>query len=102
MVIQKNCDFITKTNIPIVSNSFSNATGDTLTLQISGADGVYRLEGRNSSKGDWFPLAGINLSDFSAARGSFTKAGIYEIGIVGIRELRVNVESVQGEVTIFG
>jgi hypothetical protein len=81
---------------------FPNATGDTLTLQITGADGVYHLEGRNNRKGDWTSLAGINLSDFSAVRGGFTKAGMYEIGIMGVRELRVRVESIMGEVSIFG
>ena len=102
MVIQKNCDFITNANAPIVSEVFMNAAGDTLTLQISGANGVYYLEGRNRASHDWVPLAGINLSDFSAVRGSFTKAGIYEVGIVGIRQMRVRVESVQGEVSVFG
>jgi hypothetical protein len=102
MVIQKNCEFIKKATSPVVSKIFPNSTGDTLSLQISGADGTYHLEGRNSSKGDWVSLAGINLSDFSAVRGSFTKAGLYEIGIVGVREMRVRVESASGEVSIFG
>ena len=102
MVIQKNCEFVKNSNTPIVSKSFPNATGDVLTLQISGADGTYYVEGRNSQHHDWVPLAGINLSDFSAVRGKFLKAGLYEIGIVGIREVRVRVESVSGNVSIFG
>lgn len=102
MVIQKNCEFVKNTNAPIVSKIFPNATGDILTLQISGDDGKYYLEGRNNPDFDWTPLAGINLSDFSAVREGFTKAGIYEIGIVGIRELRVRVESTLGNVSLFG
>jgi len=102
MVIQKNCNFVTNTNAPIVSKIFTNATGDVLTLQISGANGVYHLEGRNNSNGDWFPLAAINLSNFAAVKGSFTTPGIYEIGIVGIRELRARVESAEGNVSMFG
>ena len=102
MVIQKNCEFVRNSSTPIVSRPFSNANGDTLTLQITGANGVYHLEGRNTSKGEWTSLAGINLSDFSAVRGGFTKAGIYEIGVIGIRELRVRVESAEGNVSIFG
>ena len=102
MVIQKNCEFVTNVTTPIVSKKFPNATGDTLTLSITGADGVYYLEGRNNKKHDWVPLAGINLSDFSAVRGQFTKIGMYEIGIAGVRELRVRVESTQGTVSIFG
>ena len=103
MVIQKNCEFIKDSNAPIVSKSFPNAVGDILTLQISGANGKYFLEGRNNSANGWVPLAGINLSDFSVCRNGFTTAGIYEVGIVGIRELRVKVDAVEGEkVSIFG
>lgn len=102
MVIQKNCEFIKNSSTPIVSKVFPNSTGDILTLQISGADGLYYLEGRNHSKNDWVSLAGINLSDFSAVRDGFTKAGMYEIGIVGVRELRVRVESTLGKVSLFG
>ena len=32
MVIQKNCEFVKNSNTPIVSKTFSNALGDTLTL----------------------------------------------------------------------
>lgn len=102
MVIQKNCEFITNSSTPIVSKIFPNSTGDILTLQISGANGLFYVEGRNRSSNDWVVLAGINLSDFSVARGGFTKAGIYEIGIVGIRELRARVESTEGTVSLFG
>lgn len=102
MVIQKNCEFIKNSNTPIVSKVFPNASGDILSLQITGGDGLYHLEGRNNRNGEWVSLAGVNLSDFSAIRGGFTKAGLYEIGIIGIRELRVRVERVSGNVSVFG
>jgi hypothetical protein len=102
MVIQKNCEFVTNSNTPIVSKVFPNATGDTLSLSIKGANGLFHLEGRTNSDYDWVSLAGIDLSDFSAVRGGFTKAGMYEIGIVGIRQIRVRVESVSGSVSLFG
>lgn len=102
MVIQKNCEFLKNSNTPIVSKEFPNASGDILSLQITGDDGLYHLEGRNNRNGEWVSLAGVNLSDFSAIRGGFTKAGIYEIGIIGIRELRVRVERVSGKVSVFG
>lgn len=102
MVIQKNCEFLKNSNTPIVSKVFPNASGDILSLQITGDDGVYHVEGRNNRNGDWVSLAGVSLSDFSAIRGGFTKPGLYEIGIIGIRELRVRVESVSGNVTVFG
>jgi hypothetical protein len=73
-----------------------------LSLQIDGAAGVYHVEGRLQSQASWVPLAGINLSDFSPVKGSYTKPGVYELGIVGIRELRVRVEAVNGSVSIWG
>lgn len=102
MVIQSNCKFIENTSTPTVSKTFFNATGDVLSIQIDGANGVFHIEGRNNPRGNWISLAGINLSDFSAVRGGFTAPGMYEIGIVGVREIRANVESVQGNVSVFG
>ena len=102
MVIQKICDFISNTTSPIVSKIFPNPYADTLTLQIDGANGLYHVEGRTSSRSDWVSLAGIDLGELAAIRGGFTKAGVYEFGVVGIREIRVRVERVDGEVSIFG
>lgn len=102
MVIQQNCEFAMKATSPIVSKVFFNSTGDTLAVQIQGANGVYHIEGRNSSDSEWCDLAGINLSDFSAARNGYTKAGIYEIGVASIRQIRARIESVEGEVSITG
>lgn len=102
MVILSNCKFIESTSTPTVSKTFVNAAGDVLSLQIDGAQGVYRIEGRNSADGDWVPLAGISLSDFSVKRDGFNVPGLYEIGITSVRQLRATVESAQGEVTIFG
>ena len=102
MIIQRNCDFIKKATAPAISRIIANTNGDTLSFQISGANGVYILEGRNNTRANWTPLAGINLSDFSAVKGTYTKEGLYEIGIVGVREMRVKVESVEGTVSITG
>lgn len=103
MVIQSNCNFFENVNAPTVSKVFSNAHGDTLSLQISGVSGKYYIEGRNNTKGDWVPLAGINLSNFSAAKGEFTAPGLYELGVVGVREIRARIESIAGgNVSIFG
>lgn len=101
MIIQKNYNFVS-TSTPVVSGTLYNHAGDVLSLQITGAEGVYHLEGRNNRDGAWVAIAGINLSDFSAVRGAYTKPGLYEIGILGVRELRVRVESTEGEVSIFG
>lgn len=102
MVIQSNCKFIENANTPIVSRIFPNAQGDVLSLQISGANGVCHLEGRNSRQGDWVSLAGIDLSNLQLVTGGFKKAGVYELGIVGIRELRARLESAEGDISVFG
>lgn len=102
MIILKNCEFVKNSNAPIISSTFSNAAGDILSLQISGASGLFHIEGRNHRNGDWVPLAGISLTNFAVTREGFTQSGMYEIGIGGVRELRARVESVDGSVTIFG
>lgn len=102
MIIQSNCKFFDNTNTPTVSKTFQNAAGDVLSLQIFGADSVIHIEGRNSMRGDWVPLAGINLSDFSIAKGTYTKSGLYEIGIEGVRMIRARLESTSGNVSAMG
>lgn len=102
MVILKNCEFLSHENSPIVSKVFPNVGGDVLALNIQGADGVFHLEGRAGRTAEWISLAGINLSDFSAVSGGFKKAGLYELGIVSVREMRVRIESASGDVSITG
>lgn len=102
MVIQSNIRFIEHAKAPIVSRTFFNPTGDILSLQISGASGSVKLEGRARKDADWVTLAGIGLADFSVARDGFTKPGIYEIGIIGVRELRARVDSADGDISVFG
>ena len=85
MMIQKNCNFITNATFPCVSEIVSNSTGDILTIQISGAAGEYYVEGRNFGAGDWVVLGGL-----------------YEIGVIGVCQLRVRAAAMSGEVTIFG
>lgn len=104
MIIQKNADFFKGMNTPTVSKTFPNSQSDVLSLQIGGdfSAGLFHIEGRNHRDGEWVSLAGIDLSDFSPVRGGFTKPGMYELGIVGIREIRARIESVSGNVTMFG
>lgn len=102
MVIQSNIKFIEHAKAPIVSRTFFNPTGDILSLQISGASGSVKLEGRARKDADWVTLAGISLADYALVRDGFTKPGIYEIGIIGIRELRARVDSMDGDISVFG
>lgn len=102
MIIQKNCEFVTNISGPITSPIFANGVGDILSLQVSGSNGEYYIEGRNNRKGDWCPLAAINVGDLTVARNGIVKPGLYEVGIIGARELRVRVVSTEGFVSIFG
>lgn len=102
MVIQNNCNFITNATSPTISYIYPNANSDILTLSISGNEGLYYLEGRGDSNHEWITLAGVNVSDFSVAKDGFVKPGVYEIGIIGIRQLRVKVERTSGAVSITG
>ena len=105
MVIQSNCRFAKNASTPIMSKTFVNSEGDVLELQISGSfsSGVIHIEGRTDASCEWVSLAGINLGELTAVKGGFTKPGMYEIGILGARELRANIESISGgKVTVFG
>lgn len=102
MIILQTCKFAQNQSSSYVSKSYFNSAGDVLSVQVEGGDGKYYIEGRTLTSMDWIPLAAINLADFSVAKDGITKAGIYELGIAGIRELRGRVETVNGEVTIMG
>ena len=99
MIILNNLDLIHNISAPMVSKEFANLGGDILALQISGATGRYCIEGK-SANSDWYPLGGINLSDFTVATGAFTKPGLYEIGVASVRRIRARVETTDGEVSI--
>lgn len=105
MVIQSNCKFAKNINAPTVSKVFPNAEGDILAVQVSGdfSSGIVHIEGRSDPSGDWVSLAGVSLGDLAIARGGITKPGMYEIGVVGVREIRANIESVSGgKMSVFG
>lgn len=101
MVIQKSLNFVQSTTVPVVSTTQTNATADVLSVEIKG-NGVVYIEGRLKSESDWFPIAGINLSDFSVSKDGFTRPGLYELGVIGIRQLRARVEAVQDSISVYG
>ena len=105
MIIQRNVDFVKNINTPTVSKSYFNANSDVLSLHVYGtfSSGLVFIEGRTNKESEWVKLAAINLSDFSAVREGITKAGLYELGIASVRELRARVESIAGgNMTLFG
>lgn len=102
MVIQSNIKFIDKANSPMVSKIFSNSTSDLMSLQISGGPGKVILQGRIDKNMDWVTLSGIDVSNYTIVKDQFTKSGIYEISIIGIRQLRAILESSSGEISVLG
>lgn len=87
----------------ILPNVYHNTIADVLSLEVSGEfTGVIKVEGRvNKENTDYTVIAGINMSEFIIAK-TITEIGIYEYGIEGIQDIRVNIESISGNVTILG
>ena len=104
MIIQKKITFCEDQTAPFTSQTFFNPLSDVLTLQIDGSftNSLIKIEGRSESSKNWVSLAGINLTNFSVAKNGIKSAGLYEFGIIGIREIRVNIEEISGSVTISG
>ena len=105
MMVQSTCKFAKNISSPVISKVFSNAEGDILTIQISGnfSSGIIYIEGRNDPSGDWVSLAGISLKDFSLWTDGFEETGLYEIDIIGVRELRANIKQIiNGNISIYG
>lgn len=105
MVIQNNYTFIKNQNSPIVSKTYINSSSDLFIMQIDGSFDtcMVKVEGRINPKAAWVSIGGVDLGTFAAVKDGFTKAGLYEFDIIGVRELRVNVSSLTGgEITVFG
>lgn len=102
MIIQQKVIFFENTFDSSVSRSYFNNSADVLTLSVDGdfSNGLFFIEGRNH--GDWVTLAAINLSDLSIQVNGITKTGLYEVGVLSVRELRCRIEQIQGSVTIAG
>lgn len=104
MVIQKNCHFIDNKTTPMVSKHYSNASSDVLEVQVDGDfTGLIKVEGRLRHHGTWVSLAGINLSNFTSVSEGIDAPGLYEFSVIGIREIRVNVETLAGgAISVYG
>lgn len=104
MVIQRDAKFFENQTTSNISSTFVNPLADILTVQVSGDfnAGVLKIEGRNNNKGEWISLAGINLTNLSVSTDGITEKGIYEFGIIGIREVRANLESISGSISVYG
>ena len=87
----------------VLPNVYHNTQADVLSLEVSGTfEGVIKVEGRvNKENNDYTTLAGINMSEFTIAK-QIVDIGIYEYGVEGIQDIRINIESISGDATILG
>lgn len=104
MIIQKKITFCENQTAPFISTAYYNPLSDVLSIQVDGnfSESLVKVEGRSNSTTAWVSLAGINLSDFSVTKKGISKPGLYEFGVLGIREFRVNVQEINGSVTVSG
>lgn len=88
-----------------VSKTMINTKGGILTIQATGTANAFEftVSGCVNLESNLFePIKGINISDFSLAE-TVKENGIYEYDISGIRQLRVNISSIDGgTLTVMG
>ena len=85
------------------SDTTSNVTGETLTMQVEGTATSFSLQllGCSDNKSnDFYPITGFTLG-FDTV-DTITAKGIYTFGIEGFGRLKVNLTAVSGgSVTVF-
>lgn len=87
----------------VLPNVYHNTTADVLSLEVSGEfSGVIKVEGRVDKENEnYTAIAGVDMGEFLVAK-TITKTGIYEYGVEGIQDVRINIESISGNINIFG
>lgn len=86
----------------VLDNIFHNVASDVMTLEVYGNfTGEILIEGRVDKNNENFSqISGIlNIGDFSIVN-SITSTGIFQYSIDGLRDIRVNVKSINGSANI--
>lgn len=98
MIIQKNTTFFNTASEPAISKAVFNVASDTLSLQVDGdfTNGTFYIEGRNSTEGEWYPIAAVDLTHLTVYRNGLTQPGLYEFAIVSVREIRARIAEIEG------
>ena len=101
MIIQDTVNLFQEVAAPATSQTAYNAQGDVGVVTIEGTFvGSIAIEGR-AGAGAWQPLAGVNMSNFKVVKAEYTDAGMYELDVVGVREMRARVTSItSGSVSV--
>ena len=91
-------DAVTAASGAAESEIFENTRFVIASVQISGAFTAASvvLEGRTSPSGPWVALAVNPVDDPDARSAEMTSAGIYEVSVEGVNQLRIRVVSVTG------
>lgn len=82
----------------------NNNLGSQLVIEVRGSSSVvFNVEGiaDPANADEWNRLAVIKAKDYTVST-SMSDTGIYYVGVDGIRKIRVNPISVNGDVRVFG
>lgn len=98
MVIQNNYMLFEDASAPGVSKVRPNPQGDICYLTITGDFTTVEVvfEGKARDTFDFTPVGGVNVTDFSVEKGTYTRPGTYSIEIAGMRKIRARLISVTG------
>lgn len=102
----ENVLFHNEASTPETSTAIGNPNlGSQITIEVSGADELsLKVQGfcyGSEDDDNWTDLAVIDASSLSI-KPDITKPGIYFVGIDGVTKIRTDLESVTGEVTVYG
>lgn len=81
------------------SSAFVNNSCDVLGLQVTGtftSATVYVQGIVNADSNTWVNLAVLDLNSFGLTENGITAKGVYEAGIEGVLQVRINVSAVSG------
>ena len=84
---------------PAVSAVFTNNNCDVCSVHVTGtfSSATAYVQGMTGGEaGEWVNLCVINLSTYEKSSTGMRTAGIFETGIEGISQIRVNVTAVSG------
>lgn len=93
----KSFNILSFADVSTVSDVWQNEAYDVFFLQVEGSASIFQIlvEGRNLPGGEWKSLA-VRKATETFSYPDITEAGIYEVDISSVAELRVRLVSVEG------
>jgi len=98
-IFQNNAVALGDGNILLISAGMM-----TLTIEITGSGtNTVIFEGRSTEGSTYYPIAGVNLADFTVATSTSNKGCIYQLSLEGLTAFRVRVSALtSGTVSVSG